>query len=782
MLKNKIFLKIFLTFLLSFIVYLIASELLKYGKIKKIVFNEALEKIENRLDAKVSQLDGFFKEKLKIAHVLQYNPWIKQWLRAVNRGENLNSDEEYQKIVHYLNELKQQDPDLKSVFFASDHSQLYYDFSGYVSESNYYLNNRPWYQEVKRKRKIEYTSPSIDLKDTSYAISVNAPILGENGEFIGVTGIDLTLKKVINVLQSISFGKNSFVFAFGHDGTIYVHPDTSLVMKSNLADLEKKGVKGIASIVDQLIDGSDRLFPVLFKGKKYFLYSKKIPTTHWGIAILFPEQYIYAPLSHIKYTMQVSSFLGLIIMALIMFFIASYLTKPILQMVTRFSDLNSGEGDLTIRIAAHSNDEIGAMARLFNQFMDKLSSMLALIVQRVRDVKLKIQTIFDESENVMEKIEEQTGFLHKMNDSIAQTEKEANDIHNHAREQLYLSEKIKELVEHIVGSLQKEVRQLEKFSQSLIDASSSLEEISQSSETINENMSNISHISSTNKEYALKGKDKIYEVEKSIEALATSAENTSSELKELEEKIGHIDDILKVINEIADQTNLLALNAAIEAARAGEAGRGFSIVADEIRKLAEQTSQATSEIAEMVKSIKNSTRNAVEIGIKNSQNTNTASEFSRETIQIFDEIYNNVQNLDDSIQQVTQAIHEQTQGLQRIAEFMQKIKEISINIHGEAKIQADTSSQIQEFVDSNASYATEMEKKAMNQTHRMEELAKAINDLIIIDMETEKFMKLLRENIESAITAESQLFKAIQQFKFNGRMTEEKSIVPQEMR
>ncbi|RMD45602.1 MAG: hypothetical protein D6834_03460, partial [Aquificota bacterium] len=156
--RKKLAFKLFILIMGSFLVIMVVSDFYKYSSVKDITYTISKENVENQLKTKLASLDAFFREKLQIASILRYNPTLINWLKSVERNQDLQNDPTYLQIVNYLNQLKQKDPDLKSVFFASDHSQLYYDFSGYVSEPNYYLNNRPWYQEVKRKLKMEYSA------------------------------------------------------------------------------------------------------------------------------------------------------------------------------------------------------------------------------------------------------------------------------------------------------------------------------------------------------------------------------------------------------------------------------------------------------------------------------------------------------------------------------------------------------------------------------------------------------------------------------------------------
>jgi methyl-accepting chemotaxis protein len=760
----------------SFLLMTAVSDFYKYSTIRSIAYQMSRQNVQNELKAKLTALDAFFKVKLEIAKILRYNPELIQWLSTVERNQKLDQDRKYQEIVHYLNTLKEKDPDLKSIFFASDHSQLYYDFSGYVSESDYYLNNRPWYQEVKKKLKMEYSAPSIDLKDTSYAVSVNAPIFDSEGNFVGVTGIDLTLDKVIDILQSISVGEKSYVFAYGKDGTIYVHPDTSLVMKAHLADLVNQ-LPGIDKMADDILRQSENWATFKKDGEKFILYTQAIPTTKWGIALVFPETYLIQPVQRIKNIMQISTLLGFLFMGLIVLWLVRFITKPVKAMVARFHDLHAGEGDLTIRVHAPSSDEIGKLASLFNHFMNTLSSMFSNIFQKALGVNHKITGISEESQNVQEKIQEQNRALQIINDNIERSEEEAKEMHRHAEEQKQLSMQIRASLNEILESLENEARQLESLSQSIVDASASIEEISQSAQSIGDNMNHLASSSTETKELSNSGLNKMVEVESFMEEVSVSAHENSEKLISLGNNIQQIDSILRVINEIADQTNLLALNAAIEAARAGEHGRGFSIVAEEIRKLAEETSNATGEISRMITSIHDQTSSAVEKAKQNAEKSKEVKLHTEETKVIFDQIIQKIEVLNDAIHNINQAVNEQSRGLTSIADFIHNIKEIALQIKNEAENQAANSEQIRHFVETNTNSSNEIFEKSNQQLNRMEEIAGSINQLLIISIETEEFLQKLQHQIRETIQLDDELMNALKRFKFNGAVQHpEKSV------
>jgi methyl-accepting chemotaxis protein len=425
--------------------------------------------------------------------------------------------------------------------------------------------------------------------------------------------------EVVKRLTDLRFGDDGYFFAYSEDGVVTAHAKTSLIGK-NLFNLKSKnGVAIIRELIDAAKSGGGYVvydWPKLNQEGQFnkLGYAIWIPELKWMLGTGFYIDDIDETIaemeaiqakeigSTIASTLLVSAIIAAILIAFSLALINT-IVKPLQHITSSLNDIARNDGDLTQRLDVTSQDELGSLSGAFNLFIEKVHTL------------------------------------------VKKTAETAEAVTQSAKKSHQLSQQITESVEHQRQQTDMVATAMNEMTHAAEDVSANASEAADSANTANKTCFNA-------KEVVFKGVD-------SVKSLVNEVSKASEVINDLKDNVGEIVTVLDVIRGIAEQTNLLALNAAIEAARAGEQGRGFAVVADEVRTLASRTQDSTQEIQNMIERLQTGSDQAVEVMLSSRDVGEKTLEHSTSAGNSLDEIANSVNAINGMNAQIANSAKEQ---------------------------------------------------------------------------------------------------------------------------
>ncbi|MBU2332545.1 MAG: methyl-accepting chemotaxis protein, partial [Gammaproteobacteria bacterium] len=416
------------------------------------------------------------------------------------------------------------------------------------------------------------------------------------GQALGVVGGDLSLKVLVQIINALDFNGMGYAFLASGDGKILVHPDSSKVMKS-LGELFPGHAPSLdANYAEVDLDGQTRILS--------FSRVQGLPSVTWYVGISLDKDAAYASLASFRTTALVATVAAVAFILLLLGMLIRVLMRPLTDMGRAMANIAEGEGDLTRRLAVQSRDEFGQLATAFNRFVER--------------------------------------------------------IHESIREVSSATLQVNEVAQRVLGASNASMANSDEQASRTNSVAAAINELGAAAQEIARNAADASQHASGARHQAEDGRQVVEQNIAAMRELSAKISASCGQIEALNAKTVDIGQILEVIKGISEQTNLLALNAAIEAARAGEAGRGFAVVADEVRNLAHRTQSSAQEIQQMIEQL--------QVGAGASVQTMTESERQSESsVSIADragerlgEVTQRIGEIDGMNQSVATATEEQT--------------------------------------------------------------------------------------------------------------------------
>ena len=449
-----------------------------------------------------------------------------------------------------------------------------------------------------------------------------------------LSGVSKSMDDMVKFLNGFHIEKTGYVFLTDAQGKVQIHRDTSK-SHNTLSDF-------YGSSASQLLNKNGfNLIETQSNGRDVFVGSLYIKSMNWFVIGTVPVAEVFADVNSVTHRILLITLIVAVIFILGGIWLANSIVNPIRLLARRFTELGRGDGDLSQRITVEGHDEIAQLSQGFNGFIEKIHVSM-------REVAETSNALQSAANRVAEK---------------------ASTTHDNSQEQ-------RDQTLQVVAAIN--------------EMGATISEIASNASTAAETATDASRNTDTGRDVVNKAKDV-------IGRLANDMESNGQVVKQLADTTQNIGSILEVIRGISEQTNLLALNAAIEAARAGEQGRGFAVVADEVRNLAGRTASSTDEIQAMINQLQSDAKDAVEAMLAGQLVTQDGVSAADEAVGVLANISERIHDISDRNIQVATATEEQSTVVHAINVNIEEINSINEMTTNTAEELADASHELQDL-------------------------------------------------------------------------------------
>ncbi len=653
---DSIKMKLVIMFLVILLLTIVPISIIVHMKVKNQLEKDYITSSKDQMIQIDNAMNIFFDSIDKNVDLLSDNFIVKKGDESISSYMDKTKEEDLTTTSSTSGGIEEE---IYSIFdqYGKNHPESPYvymgtTFGGYIQypegklSQNYDPRGRPWYKKaMENKGSIARTDAYYWEPDDLSIISTVKTIEDENGQVMGVLGIDVGLNGLTDLFKNIKMGKTGYVMLLDNKGTVIADPKNKENNFKNIKDI--KGLEESANI-------TSNYFETKMKDKNSIANIYTSPKTGWKFIAIIPKDEVLESANSVKFIIAILALIFIVVGSIITAIFSNQLSKPIMFLSNHLNIVAKGNFSKDIPEEFLKNkDEIGILSKA----VDSMQKDIRMLIKKVKDTSYEVS---NSSQTLSE-------ISHKSSMTIGETA---------------------QAIEQIANSTNDQAKDAEIIAQMSNDFGIKIDESTNL-------ITDVYHISKETNDLGERGKGIIEELYTTISENTEKAKEINRIIEEISESANNAGSITELIDAISSQTNLLALNASIEAARAGEAGKGFAVVANEIRKLSEETAKATENIKNLIHNIdqgSNEAVNTMEAVKKIVEKQNISIE---KTENIFNSTANALYDLVSKIDKVSSHSEEMNKSKEEIIDAISNISAVTEETSASAQeVSASTQEQL----------------------------------------------------------------------------------------